>query len=86
MFSNQQKHHQESNLNPAKLTIQSSRALRQMFFLNGPIPASFFFIFVFSRLMTANKCSKKFADDWIQTADLWYRRLPTEPQPLRQMG
>ena len=43
---------------------------------NGPFPASFFFIFVFSIQLTVNKCSINFADDWIRTADLWYRKRP----------
>ena len=37
-------------------------------FLNGPIPASFFFIFVFSLLCN---CLNFFANFGIQTADLW---------------
>ena len=36
----------------------------------------FFFIFVFSIQLTVNKCSINFADDWIRTADLWYRKRP----------
>ena len=36
--------------------------------------ALFFFIFVFSIQLTVNKCSINFADDWIWTADLWYRK------------
>ena len=50
-------------------------------FLNGPFPASVFFIFVFSIQLTANKCSINFADDWIRTADLVSEAtaLPTEP-------
>ena len=47
-----------------------------VFFLNGPFPASFLFIFVFSTQLTVNKCSINFADDWIRTADLWYRKRP----------
>ena len=43
---------------------------------NGPFPASFFFIFVFSIQLTVNKCSINFADDWIWTADLWYWKRP----------
>ena len=31
-----------------------------------------FFIFVFTIQFTVNKCSIKFANDWIRTADLWY--------------
>ena len=45
-------------------------------FLNGPFAASFFFIFIFSIQLTVNKCSINFADDWIRTADLWYRKRP----------
>ena len=50
-------------------------------FLNGPFPAPFFFIFVFSIQLTVNKCSINFADDWIRTADLWYQK-----QPLYQLS
>ena len=51
--------------------------LRKLFFFkNGPFPASFIFIFVFSIQLTVNKCSINFADDWIQTADLWHWKRP----------
>ena len=43
---------------------------------NGPFQASFFFIFVFSIQLRANKCSINFADEWIRTADLWYWKWP----------
>ena len=36
----------------------------------------FFFIFVFSMQLTVYKCSINFADDWIRTADLLYRKRP----------
>ena len=36
----------------------------------------FFFIFVLSIQLTLNICSINFADDWIRTADLWYRKRP----------
>ena len=52
-----------------------------VFFKNGPFPASFFFIFVFSIQLTVNKCSINFADGWIRTADLRYRK-----QPLYQLS
>ena len=43
---------------------------------NGPFPASFFFIFVFS-ITVDSKCSIKiFAEGWIQTADLWSQKRP----------
>ena len=42
----------------------------------GPFPASFFFILVFSIQLTVNKCKIFFANDWIRTADLWYRKWP----------
>ena len=45
-------------------------------FLNGPFPASFFFIFVFSIQLTVNKCLINSADDWIRTADLWHCKRP----------
>ena len=48
----------------------------KFFFKNGPFPASFFFVFVFSIQLTVNKCSIYFANDWIRTADLWYRKRP----------
>ena len=38
---------------------------------NGPFPATFFFIFVFSIQLTANVQYNFFADDWIRTVDLW---------------
>ena len=41
-------------------------------FLNGPLPASFFSIFVFLIQLT----SKKIADDWIQITDIWCRKQP----------
>ena len=40
------------------------------------LPASFFFIFVFSIKLTVNNCSINFADDWIRTVDLWYQKRP----------
>ena len=45
-------------------------------FKNGPFRPLFFFIFVFSIQSTVNKCSINFANDWIRTADLWYRKRP----------
>ena len=51
------------------------------FFKNGPFPASFFFIFIFSIQLTVYKCSINFAKDWIPTADLWYWK-----QPLYQLS
>ena len=43
-------------------------------YFNGPFRSSFFFILVFSIQLTVNKCSIFFANDWIRTADLWYRK------------
>ena len=52
-------------------------------YLFGPWIVSFFKwatrpLFLYFRLfntqLTVNKCSINFADDWIQTADLWYRK------------
>ena len=40
------------------------------YFKNGPLPASFFFIFVFLIQLNIKICSINFADGWIQTADL----------------
>ena len=55
-------------------------------FFKGPFPASFslFLSFQYSGQYIGNK---KFAEDWIRTADLWcWKRplyqVPTEPQPL----
>ena len=52
---------------------------QQGIFLNGPFPASFS---LFSSLQyTVDSIqmldiNKKIADDWIRTADLWYRKWP----------
>ena len=64
-------------------------------------PASFYFFFrLFNKLIVNNYTNvekhciltskqmfnKEFVDNWIWTADLWYRKataLPTKPQPLR---
>ena len=56
--------------------LVSALKLTVFFKKNGPFPASFFFIFVFSIQLTVNKCSINFADDWIRTADLWYQKRP----------
>ena len=48
---------------------------------NGPFPASFFFIFVFSIQLTVKKCSINFAKDWNRTVDFWYQK-----QPLYQLS
>ena len=55
-----------------KSTKQSSI----LFLKNGPFPASFSFIFVFSIQLTVN-VQYFFADDWIRTSDLlnWKRQL-----------
>ena len=46
-------------------------------FQKWAIPGLFFFIFVFSIQLTANKCSiLKFANDWIRTTGLWYWKRP----------
>ena len=47
-----------------------------LLFQNGPFPASFFFIFVFSTVNSKYVKFKNLADDWIQTADLWYWKQP----------
>ena len=47
----------------------------------GHSEAVFYFISVFSIQLTVNKCSINFADDWIRTTDLWYRK-----QPLYQLS
>ena len=44
-------------------------------FINGPFPASFFFIFVFSIQLTINVWFK-YADDWIRTEDLYCWKRP----------
>ena len=41
--------------------------------LNGPFPASFFFIFVFAIQLIVHE---KFANDCIKTADLWCPKWP----------
>ena len=41
-------------------------------FFNRPLPASLFFIFVFSTQLKVMNAQKIFANDWIQTADLWF--------------
>ena len=48
---------------------------RVLFSKNGPFLASFFFILIFSIQLTENKCSINFANDWIWTVELWYRKL-----------
>ena len=44
------------------------------FFKKWAIPGLFFIIFVFSIQLTVNKYSINFANGWIRTADLWYRK------------
>ena len=53
-----------------------SKWLTYSFLKNGPFPASFSFIFVFSLQLTVNVKYINFADDWIQTSDLWSRKRP----------
>ena len=36
----------------------------------------FLYFRIFNTQLTVNKCSLNFADDWIRTADLWYRKRP----------
>ena len=36
----------------------------------------FLYFRLFNTQLTVNKCSINFADDWIQTADLWYWKQP----------
>ena len=43
-------------------------------FFKWATPGLFCFIFVFSLQLTVNKCTYKFVDGWIQTADLWCRK------------
>ena len=50
-------------------------------FLNGPFPASFCFIFVFSIQLTKTMFKINFADDGIRTAD-----LRCQKQLLRQLS
>ena len=50
--------------------------LKESCFFKWAISGLFFFILVFSIQLTVNKSSIKFADGWIRTADLWYRKLP----------
>ena len=58
------------------LPIPKLFSTRFIVFKDGPFPATFFFIFVFSIQLTVSKCSINFADDWIRTADLWYWKRP----------
>ena len=46
------------------------------FFLNGPFPASFFFIFIFSMSFLMQLIVNNISDDWIRTTDLWCRKRP----------
>ena len=46
------------------------------FFKKWAIPCIFFFIFVFSIQLTVNIQYNIFADEWIQTADLWIWKRP----------
>ena len=45
-------------------------------FLNGPFPASFFFIFIFSMSFLMQLIVNNISDDWIRTTDLWCRKRP----------
>ena len=50
---------------------------QHLFKKSGPFPASFSLpIFVFSIQLIVNNVHINFADDWIQTVDLWYRKRP----------
>ena len=52
---------------------------------NGPLPVSFLHLHLLSTVFNTVEFYLKFADDRIQTADLWMPEatvLPTEPQPL----
>ena len=51
-----------------------------VFFKNGPFPASFFFIFVYSIQLTVNKCSIVDLNHGPLLMEV--TALPTEPQPL----
>ena len=60
-----------------KIELTISKKYLTILLKNGPFPASFSFIFVFSIQLTVNKCSiKTFADDLIRTADIWYHKRP----------
>ena len=63
---------------PRSLFLSTLLYLFKNKIINGPFLASFSFIFVFSIQLTVNKCSiyKFLHDDWIRTADLWYRKRP----------
>ena len=56
--------------------ISEKSKQRREFFYNKiqPFPASFFFMFVLSTEFFNTAVSKNIADDWIRTADLWYRK------------
>ena len=59
-----------------QLIYYPESSLPAFFKIFGPFPASFFFIFAVSIQLTVNKCSINLANDWIRTADLWYRKRP----------
>ena len=47
-----------------------------VFFNMGHSRPLFLYFRLFNTQLTVNKCSINFADDWIQTADLWYWKRP----------
>ena len=53
--------------------VATARTFTTTNHLNLKIKMFFFFIFVFSIQLTVNKCLINFADNWIRTADFWYR-------------
>ena len=53
--------------------IEDKISLRYKFVKNSAIPGLFFFNFVFSIQLIVHI---NFADGWIQTADLWFRKRP----------
>ena len=75
-------HRMLSNLEENKKFMQYAFNLFVNWLLKGmdvswAIPGIFYLFYVFSRQLTVNECSiLKFADDLIQTTDLWCRSRP----------
>ena len=46
----------------------------------------FLYFLLFNTVNSKQMFNIIFADDWIQTADLWYWKRPTEAQPMPNSG
>ena len=70
------------NPGPLMLGVTALHAVPQALFIGAyffkwAIPGLFFLYFrLFNTQLTVNKCSINFANDWIRTAGLWYRKRP----------